>query len=126
MNLATHLLTLNINSETAVSNVIQRLADDGLEVVRSFDLKAASGSYANCVCPNHGTDQCDCQMVVLLIYDHHSGPSTVVAHGHNGQTHFSLVEPPEKDWERLLKTLIMQALAAEGFEFILEEWSNST
>ena len=53
-------------------------------------------------------------MVVLLVYDHQGVPITVVAHGYNGQTHFSLVESPEQD----CKNSILQSLVAEGFASI--------
>lgn len=126
MNQANHLLTLNSDSETAISNVIHRLAENGLEVMRSFDLQAARAAHTCCTCPHHGTEQCDCQMIVLLVYDRQSGPLTLVAHGYNGHTHFSLAEAPNQDWERLLKTMILQALAAEGFATIRQGWSNAT
>ena len=81
MNQTAHHLTLNIDSETAVSKVSNRLAEDGLEVVLSFDLQATRSAHTSCTCPHHGTEQCDCQMVVLLVYDHQGVPITVVAHG---------------------------------------------
>jgi hypothetical protein len=37
-------------------------------------------------------EACDCQMVVLLVYGKENLPVSLVAHGHNGQTWFSLVE----------------------------------
>ena len=126
MNQSTHLLTLNIDSETAVSKVIHQLVEDGLEVMRSFDLQAARAAHTCCTCPHHGTDQCDCQMIVLLVYDRQSRPLTLVAHGHNGQTHFTLDESPKQQPERQLKTMILQALASEGFATILQAWSNAT
>ena len=125
MNQTTHLLTLNIDCETAVSKVIHRLVEDELEVVRSFDLQAARSAHTCCTCPHHGTEQCDCQMVVLLVYDHQGVPITVVAHGNNGQTHFAIDESSQHHSERLLKTMILQALASEGFATILHEWSNA-
>src|SRR5512133_1645983 len=64
----------------------------GLQVIRTFDLHETRVSDANCTCPNHGTEKCDCQMVVLLVYGKENQPASLVAHGHNGQTWFSLVE----------------------------------
>ena len=125
MNQSTHLLTLKLESEIAVSKVIQRLVEDGLEVVCSFDLQAARVAHNMCTCPNHGTEQCDCQMIVLLVYDSQSSPLTLVAHGNNGQTHFALAESPQFRSGRLLKSMIVQALAAEGFASILQGWSNA-
>jgi hypothetical protein len=126
MNQSTHLLSLNIDSETAVAKVIHRLAENGLEVMRSFDLQAARAAHTCCTCPHHGTEQCDCQMIVLLVYDRQSGPLTLVAHGYNGQTHFLLAEAPNQDWECLLKTLILQVLASEGLAMIQQGRSNLT
>ena len=90
------------------------------------NLQAARAAHTCCPCPHHGTEQCDCQMIVLLVYDRQRRPLTLVAHGHDGQTHFSLDESPKQQPERLLKTTILQALASEGFATILQERSNAT
>ena len=118
MNQNTHLLSLNLDSETAVEKVTQRLSDDGLQVVRSFDLKTARSAHTNCACPYHGIGLCDCQMVVLLVYDRQGQPLTLVAHGQDGQTHFALVDNPYLHPDQYLKTTILQALALEGFAAI--------
>jgi hypothetical protein len=118
MNQSTHLLTLKIDSEEAVEKVIRRLSDDGLQVVRSFDLQAARSAHTNCECPYHGTGQCDCQMVVLLVYEQQGQPLTLVAHGQDSLTHFALVDTPHQRPDQHLKTTIMQALALEGFAAI--------
>ena len=123
MNQNTHLLSLNLDSETAVEKVTQRLSGDGLQVVRSFDLQTARSAHTLCTCPHHGTENCDCQMIVLLVYDHQGQPLTMVAHSQDGQTHFELVDTPQQHDKRLLKTTILQALALEGFASI--QGSNS-
>ena len=46
----------------------------------------------NCCCPNHGTDACDCQMIVLLVYGEVAEPATLILHGNNGQTWISIAE----------------------------------
>ena len=46
----------------------------------------------NCCCPNHGTDACDCQMIVLLVYGEAAEPATLILHGNNGQTWISIAE----------------------------------
>ena len=118
MNQSTHLLSLKLDSEEAVEKVIRRLSDDGLRVVRSFDLQTARSAHTNCECPYHGTGQCDCQMVVLLVYDQQGQPLTLVAHGQDGQTHFALVDTLHKHPDQHLKTTILQSLALEGFAAI--------
>ena len=119
MSQGTHLLTLNMDSHKAVNKVTDRLSADGMQVIRSFDLQTAMAAHVTCTCPNHGKDECDCQLIVLLVYDDHSLPLTLVAHGKDNKTHFALVDPPERVQQRLLKTKILQAVALEGFASIL-------
>ena len=118
MNRPTYLLTLNLDSHQAVEQVSRRLIDDGLQVVRSFDLQAARSIHTNCTCPNHGTTECDCQLVVLLVYSKQGEPLTLVAHSQDGHTYFELVDTPQQRPQRLLKAAVLQALALEGFAAI--------
>jgi len=113
MSRTTHLLTLNIESESAVDRVTQRLKDRGLQVMRSFDLQVARSAHVNCACPHHGTAQCDCQMIVLLVYGEEVQPLTLVAHGHEGKTHFAMVDTPEQEQEDLLGSTIINVLTME-------------
>ena len=77
--------------------VAERLSLDlgaaGLRVTRSFDLQSARQALRDpesCPCPHHGTADCPCQYVVLLV-DAGVGPRlTLVAHGHDGETHLSI------------------------------------
>jgi hypothetical protein len=118
MNQSTYLLTLNLDSDQAVEQVSRRLIDDGLQVVRSFDLQAARSTHTNCTCPNHGTTECDCQLVVLLVYSKQGEPLTLVTHSQDGHTYFELVDTPQQRPQRLLKAAVLQALALEGFAAI--------
>lgn len=70
----------------------QQLTKTGLRPVQTFDLSAARLGMPDCACPHHGTDQCDCQLVVLLVYGKTGEPSTLILHGNNGQTWISLAE----------------------------------
>ena len=54
--------------DDAIDWVIHQVSGVGLQVMRTFDLQAARHDPADCPCPHHGTEQCDCQMVVLLVY----------------------------------------------------------
>ncbi len=115
MNRSTYLLSLNLDSDQAVEQVTRCLTADGLQVVRSFDLQTARSSHTNCTCPNHGTAECDCQMVVLLVYDKRGEPLTLMAHSQDGQTQFELVDSPQQRPQRMIKAAVLQALALEGF-----------
>jgi YHS domain-containing protein len=102
--------TLDTDSQVAIEQSIQRLDSAGLQVMRSFDLKVARAAHIECACPHHGTDQCDCQMVVLLVYGQDGSPATLVVHGHDGQVQIALVDTPEQRPDSQLVATIMRAL----------------
>ncbi|MGB5843842.1 MAG: hypothetical protein WBG94_05320, partial [Anaerolineales bacterium] len=109
MNRSTYLLTLNLDSDQAVEQVTRRLTANGLQVVRSFDLQTARSTHTNCTCPNHGTAECDCQMVVLLVYDKQGEPLTLMAHSQDGNTYFELVDTPQQRPQGMIKAAVLQA-----------------
>ncbi len=82
--------------DQAVEWLIQRLGQGGMYVVRTFDLQMARRYQDICRCPYHGTQQCDCQMVVLMVYLAEKEPLSIVAHGHGCQTWFALVDTPQQ------------------------------
>jgi hypothetical protein len=82
----------------------------GLRSARSFDLRIALTTPTECTCPHHGTEPCDCQMVVMLIYDMRGSPATLVAHSHDGQTWIELVDTPEQRPAPNLAAAITQVL----------------
>jgi hypothetical protein len=104
------ILTLQSDSHAAIEQSIQRLDAAGLQVVRSFDLKVVKSAHVGCNCPHHGTDQCDCQMVVLLVYGQDDPPVTLVVHGHDGQTQIALVDTPEQQSAPQLVHAILRAI----------------
>ena len=104
------LLTIEYTCDKAVHWVIESLESAGLHVANSFDLQSARATLSQCTCPHHGTADCDCQMVVLLIYGTDGSPVTLVAHGHDGQTWLSLVEIPEQRPSPQLKDFIEKTL----------------
>jgi hypothetical protein len=64
----------------------EQLSQANLRAVQTFDLHAARVGLHDCSCPNHGTDECDCQMEVLLVYGKSVEPTTLILHGNDGQT----------------------------------------
>jgi hypothetical protein len=109
------LLTLNISSKPAIERISDRLNSDGMQVIRSFDLQTAKAAHESCTCPYHGEAECDCQLVVLLVYDDQGSLLKMVVHSKGNKTHFALTDPPHSDQERKIKIKILQALALEGF-----------
>ncbi|GEM_PF-1189130 len=67
-------ILFDFDGETVTRAATAALMRRGLHVVRSFDLRSALTPHVNCECPHHGTAQCTCQFVVLLVY---GGPSTL-------------------------------------------------
>lgn len=92
MNQNRPILYLQQPCDDAVQYFVKRMNRAGLYVIRTFDLHETRIDEIGCSCPHHGTAQCDCQMVVLLVYGKDNQPASLVVHGHNGQTWFSLVE----------------------------------
>lgn len=105
------LMTVQANCEEATTQTVQLLSGAGLQVVRSFDLRSARMAHAECTCPHHGTAQCTCQFVVLLVYGQGGAPVTLVAHGHDEQTWLSVVDSPQQPADMKLATQIAQALS---------------
>lgn len=93
-----------------------QLKGHGLQIEQTFDLQIARLSHAGCQCPNHGTDQCSCQMVVLLVRDKSNDPLTLILHGNDGQTSFSIVNFSGKRSDHDLAATVRQALVIQNVE----------
>lgn len=104
-------LTLEQPCDVAVAWLMDRVNQAGLKVMRTFNLQVARHAQVICPCPHHGTDQCDCQMVVLLIYKTNIQPLTVIAHGFNNQTWFSMVDTPQQRADHRVETTVKQAVS---------------
>jgi hypothetical protein len=74
-------LTVSQACEQTLPWVNQQLLGAGLRSVQTLDLHAARASMRDCECRHHGTDQCDCQLVVLLVYGKMEEPSPLILHG---------------------------------------------
>ncbi len=105
-------LKLDQPCEQAVAWLKEQVCMAGLSVMRTFDLQVARQAQSQCACPHHGTDQCDCQMVVLLVYQGDRQPVTLVVHGYNGQTEISVVDTPQQRADPALEAHIRQSLVA--------------
>ncbi len=104
----TALLMLDQPCDVAVDWMIEQVRQAGLSVLRTFDLQIARQAQTSCPCPHHGTDQCDCQLVVLLVYQSQREPLAIVAHGYEGQTWFSVVDTPQQRADPLVQNALHQ------------------
>jgi len=103
-------LTLDQTCEQVQSWVNQKLVGAGFRVVQTFDLQAARLAHPECPCPHHGTNDCNCQMIVLLIYQKKDDPVTLVVHGQDGRTWLSLTSPAGQRANQHAETAIRRAL----------------
>jgi hypothetical protein len=110
MNALSPFLSVNRSCDETLQWLSQRLSRAGLRLLQTFDLHDVRYAITDCGCPHHGTDQCDCQMVVLLIYGEAIEPATLILHGNDGQTSLSLVNTPLQHADPSLLASIEQAL----------------
>jgi hypothetical protein len=110
MNTLSSFLSINRPCDDALDWLSQSLSRKGLRVLRTFDLHDARGGLDNCPCPHHGTNQCDCQMVVLLVYGNAEEPATLILHGNDGQAWLSIVNNPLQHAAPSIQSSIEQAL----------------
>lgn len=102
--------SINHPCDKALQWTREQLLQAGLRSIQTFDLHAARVGLHDCPCPNHGTKECDCQMVVLLVYGNTSEPVTLILHGNDGQTGISIADNPQQRADAKLITEIQQAL----------------
>lgn len=105
-------LSINRPCDEVLRWTKKQLSRAGLRAMQTFDLHAARAGLHDCPCPNHGTEECDCQMVVVLVYGDAEAPATLFLHGNGGQTWLSLVDEPRQRVDSKLLATIKQALNA--------------
>jgi len=116
MSILTPYLTIMNPFEETFAWTNEQLKGHGLQIEQTFDLQIARLSHAGCPCPNHGTDKCSCQMVVLLVRSESNDPLTLILHGNDGQTSFSIVNLSGKRSDVELVETIRQALVVQDIE----------
>lgn len=95
-----------------VVEVIQKHSSANLQALRTFNLQISRASFTQGSCSKHGTEQCDCQFVVLLVYRDKFPPTSLIAHGQNSKTWFALVDSPNQRISPRSMAVIRQALNA--------------
>ena len=103
-------LSINHSCDEALEWTKKQLLQAGLRPIQTFDLHTARLAMHDCPCPNHGTDECDCQLVVLLVYEKAAEPVTLILHGNDGQTWVSIAGDSLQRADSKLINSIRQAL----------------
>jgi hypothetical protein len=73
------------------------LAEVDLSAFQSFDLQSTRALHEGCTCPHHGTSQCSCELVVLLVYGRAADPVSLVLDGRDGQTYIFIADDTRTD-----------------------------
>ena len=105
-------LVINHPCEATLQWIQEQLLRAGLRPVQTFDLRAARTGLPDCPCPNHGMNECDCQMVVMLVYGKAEGPVTLILHGNDGKTWLSLGNNFTQPTDESVRAAIEHALRA--------------
>lgn len=120
MNISPFLL-IDLPCDETLQWTKKQLLQADLRSIQTFDLHTARLAMHDCPCPNHGTDDCDCQMVVLLVYGKatdvsmplNPSPATLILHGNDGQTWASIANNPQERTDAKLINSIREALELE-------------
>ena len=99
-------LSVNRTCDEALQWTKKQLSQVGLRPIQTFNLHTVRVGLHDCPCPNHGTNECDCQMVVLLVYGKSAEPVTLILHGNDGQTWVSIADDPRQRADVKLITAI--------------------
>lgn len=110
MNSLSPFLSVPGSAEETLRQLQPLLSGAGLRLLQTFDLNDARLAAADCPCPHHGETDCDCQMVVLLVYGEAVPPVTLILHSNDGQTWLSLVDTPAQQAASSVRLCIEQAL----------------
>lgn len=118
MNTFPPFCKINGSCDDALQWTKKQLSQASLRAMQTFDLHTARVGLHDCSCPNHETNECDCQMVVLLVYGNASEPVTLILHGNDGQTWLSIADNPRQQADAKLITTIQQALEVKAPVFV--------
>ena len=112
-------LALNQTYEQVQAWASEKLTRSGFRIVRTFDLRTARLAHPDYPCPHHGTDECNCQLIVLLVYGKQDEPATLVIHGQDGKTWLSLATPIEARSSHHLESAVRHLLVPRHPESLL-------
>lgn len=110
MSATAAFLTLNQAWSDVLPWVSRQLGDAGLQVKQTFNLQLARQMQKDCPCPHHGTAQCNCQILVLLVYRNVGPPITLTIHGYDANTWVSLVDVPGQRADPFFESSIRRLL----------------
>jgi len=93
--------------------VNEELTGAGFRTVQTFNLHTARLAHLECQCPHHGTSDCSCQMVILLVYGKQEDPATLIIHSQDEKTGVSLSSPVSEHATQNLGSAIRRVLVSQ-------------
>lgn len=93
--------------------VNEKLTGAGFRIVQTFNLQTARLAHLECQCPHHGTSDCNCQMVILLVYGKQEDPATLIIHSQDEKTGVSFSGPGSDHATQNLGSAIRRVLVSQ-------------
>jgi len=93
-----------------IKRIEDQLSQAGLRTRQTFALNTARQARTGLLCPHHGWNDCDCQIVVLLVYGCLHEPFSLVVYGNDGQSWLSMSEDALPGVDPIISAAIEQAL----------------
>ncbi len=106
-------LSVDSPCNEALARLRHSLERKGLRALQTFDLQSARSSGAQCMCPRHGAADCDCQMVVLLIYGEGTAPTALMLHGSDGHTCISFLDGNAGRAESVIEAAVASSIGGQ-------------
>lgn len=100
---------LPLPGDLAVNAAQSAWISEGFRVSRSLPIDGACASFSHNACPHTGKSPCECLVVVLYVSRNGEWPVTIVAHGHEDKTTFSM-QPDARLDEHCLAEAVWDAL----------------
>ena len=113
MSILSPFLIVEQNCEEVLRSVRETLTEAGFRAAQTFDLQIARQAHLECKCPNHGTTNCNCQMIILLVYGKQEDPATLILHSEEGTTGISLAGPASDHAAQNLGGIIRRTLMSK-------------
>jgi hypothetical protein len=112
-------LVINARCPQYLEPLKKQLADAGFWAIQSFDLQSTRTLHEEgCTCPHHDTNQCTCEMVVLLVYPASGDPVTVMLDGRDNRTYVYLLNDPRDSPPAATLDSITQVLLSTAYQIL--------
>ncbi len=84
---------LNTDWQTAKPKITESLRVAGFRTIQTFGYRFAD-LVPGLDCPHHEAEDCDCEIIVLLLHSKEFSSVSILGHCQNGRIEFSLTDCP--------------------------------